>query len=160
MSRREKFLLLALIVVAVGVWIVNKLRQKVSAYDAFVQAESFATGVPALLIQAVILTESSGRADAYRAEPRIHDASYGLMQLLYGTAKGLGYTGTPEGLYDPQTNIHYGTKLLAQLRARYGDNPAAIYSAYNSGSGSSYLTNPDVAAHVNNFLNYLSGLTA
>lgn len=160
MTRREKLFLLVLVFVAVGVFIVNKLRQRVSAYDAFVTAESFATGVPAIWIQAVILTESSGRADAYRAEPRISDASYGLMQLLYRTAKGLGYDGTPEGLYDPQTNIHYGTKLLAQLRARYGDNPAAVYSAYNSGSGQSYLSNPDVAAHVDHFLSNLAGLVA
>ena len=51
------------------------------------------------LIFATIMVESGGNTYAIRQEPRIHDASYGLGQLLYGTARGLGYRGRPEGLH-------------------------------------------------------------
>jgi soluble lytic murein transglycosylase-like protein len=102
-------------------------------YNTIVNAEAAAQAVPAALIKAVIGQESAFVPNAKRAEPQIGDASYGLMQLLYKTAKALGYTGTPEGLYDPATNIHYGTQLLADNLARAsGDIPRAV-SAYNGG---------------------------
>lgn len=104
--------------------------------------------VPESWIRAVIETESNWIAQAFRSEPRISDASYGLMQLLYRTAKGLGYTGMPEGLYDPFVNIDLGTKLLGQLRALYGDDFQRVYSAYNSGSPDLWQTSSQVAANV------------
>jgi soluble lytic murein transglycosylase-like protein len=112
--------------------------------------------VPEAWIKAVILQESSGNPKAYRAEPRINDASYGLMQLLYRTAKGLGYTGAAEGLYDPDLNIQLGTKLLGQLRRQYGDNFERVYSAYNSGSPDKYLTSSQVADHVGKAVAWLT----
>jgi soluble lytic murein transglycosylase-like protein len=107
-------------------------------------------------IKAVIGVESSYNPRAYRAEPRINDASYGLMQLLYRTAVGLGYAGEPEGLFDPGINIDLGSKFLGQLRARHGDNFAAVYSAYNSGSATKYQTSTQVAEHVKNALAWLA----
>jgi len=70
------------------------------------------------------------------------------MQLLTATAAGLGYTGTPDGLYDPATNIDLGTKLLGQLRRAYGDDFRRVYSAYNSGKPDLWQTSAQVAAHV------------
>ena len=55
-----------------------------------------------------------------RFQSLIGDASYGLMQLLMSTARGLGYTGDANGLYDAATNIDLGTRLLSDLRRRYG----------------------------------------
>lgn len=121
-------------------------------YDDIITKYANQYNVPEPWIRAVIATESSWNPRAYRAEPAIKDASYGLMQLLYKTAVGLGYVGAPDGLYDPETNIGLGTKLLGQLRTRWGDDVQAVYSAYNSGSGTSYLNNADVATHVANFL--------
>lgn len=115
-------------------------------------------GVPSTWINAVIGTESDGNPNAFRQET--NDASYGLMQLLYGTAQGLGYTGDPTGLYDPDTNINYGTKLLSQLIAQCGNDAEAVYSAYNSGGCSNYQTNPTVMAHVQRFLTYLADAQA
>jgi soluble lytic murein transglycosylase-like protein len=123
-----------------------------SAYDALISSASIKYGVPETWIRAFIMTESSFNPQAYRAEPQINDASYGLMQLLYKTAKGLGYGGMPEGLYDPGTNIDLGVKLMSQGRAKYGDDIQAVYSFYNSGSGTKYLTVPGVAQHVANML--------
>jgi soluble lytic murein transglycosylase-like protein len=104
-----------------------------NSYDTIVNAEAAAQGVPPALIKAVIGQESAFVPNATRAEPQIGDASTGLMQLLAKTAKALGYTGTPQGLFDPATNIHYGTKLLSENLARVsGDIPRAV-SAYNGG---------------------------
>lgn len=121
-------------------------------FEAITQKYAKQFGVPELWIRAVIQTESAGDPTAYRAEPKINDASYGLMQLLFSTAKGLGYVGDPQGLLNPDTNIYYGTKLLAQLRRAYGDNARRVYSAYNSGKPDLYKTSSEVAAHVNRFL--------
>jgi len=104
--------------------------------------------VPVSWIQAVIETESSWNPQAYRAEPRINDASYGLMQLLYRTARGLGYTGQPDGLYDPETNINLGARLLGELRRKHGDDFRRVYSAYNSGNPDLWETSTQVAANV------------
>lgn len=87
------------------------------------------------LIFATIMVESSGNTYAVRQEPRINDASYGLGQLLYGTARGIGYRGTPEGLFDPAVNID----LIAKYHKRNFDhykelNPVELTIAYNTGS--------------------------
>lgn len=117
-------------------------------FDDLINAASVKYGVPVPWIQAVIQTESSWNPQAYRAEPQIGDASYGLMQLLYRTAQGLGFAGPADKLFDPAINIDLGTKLLSQLRARWGDDFRAIYSAYNSGSPTKWQTSSEVAANV------------
>jgi len=90
--------------------------------------------VPDELTLATIETESSFLPDAVRQEPAINDASYGLMQVLYSTAKWLGYTGTPEGLLEPAENIKWGTAYHAYLFNKYSDWDAVIH-AYNEGPG-------------------------
>jgi soluble lytic murein transglycosylase-like protein len=124
-------------------------------FDTEIAASAQLYNVPETWVRAVIDTESSWRPMAYRAEPQISDASYGLMQLLTRTAKGLGYTGAPEGLYDPATNIDLGTKLLGQLRRSYGDDFRRVYSAYNSGKPDTWLTSTQVAANVTRALGNL-----
>jgi soluble lytic murein transglycosylase-like protein len=92
-------------------------------------------GLDPNLIFATIMVESGGNTYAIRQEPRIHDASYGLGQLLYGTARGIGYRGTPEGLFDPAVNID----LIAKYHKRNFDHYEELSSvelttAYNTGS--------------------------
>ncbi len=95
-------------------------------------------GVPYPLVQAVIARESQFNPSAYRAEPKIGDGSIGLMQILLRTARGEGYTGPAgdskqlTGLFDPATNIEYGTMFLATQLGRAG-TPAGAVSAYNGG---------------------------
>lgn len=87
------------------------------------------------LIFATIMVESGGDTYAIRHEPRINDASYGLGQILYGTAKGIGYRGKPEGLYDPQTNIYLIAKYHRRNFDRYTELDALeLTTAYNTGS--------------------------
>lgn len=108
-------------------------------WDAVIQSASVRFGVPVSLIKGIIGQESAFRPTAYRAETAIGDASIGLTQILSATAKGEGYTGITgsasslTGLYDPATNIMYGTSYLATCLARAnGIVPSAI-SMYNGG---------------------------
>lgn len=87
------------------------------------------------LIQAVIHQESGGNPDALREEPRIADASYGLMQLLCATALGLGFDRECSALFDVRTNIDLGTRYLAALLRQYRAlGPALVH--YNGGGRS------------------------
>lgn len=127
----------------------------VDTFDDLIATSAAKYGVPFDWVKAVMMTESSGDPNAYRAEPQINDASYGLMQLLYRTAKGLGYTGTPEGLYDPMINLDLGAKFLGQLMRAYGADFQAVYSAYNSGSPTKYQTSTQVATNVSHASSWL-----
>ncbi len=88
------------------------------------------------LILATIMTESNGNSLAKRNEPRINDASYGLGQLLYGTARGMGFDGRPEDLYNPEINIDLIGKYHRRTLDRYGDGltQQQLAIAYNAGN--------------------------
>src|ERR687896_339502 len=79
-------------------------------------------GLGPVLVAAVIEQESGFDVHAFRAEPQIGDASRGLMQVLYGTAKWMGYEGDPEGLFDAETSLRYGCVYLRYLMHRYAGN--------------------------------------
>lgn len=109
------------------------LNSKWRQYEALARSMSLRHGVAPELILAVMQAESVFDPRAYRAEPQIGDASRGLMQLLLRTARGLGFTGPADQLYDAAVNADLGTKLLAQnLRARGFDMAKAV-SQYNGG---------------------------
>lgn len=124
-------------------------------FDQIISAAALEWSVPEDWIRATIATESNWDPQAFRDEPKIGDASRGLMQLLLTTARGLGYEGAPEGLFDPATNISLGTQLLADLRRRYGTDPRDVYSAYNSGRPKLWESSTQVASNVERFLRNL-----
>jgi Transglycosylase SLT domain len=104
------------------------------AFDQLIWQTAGRHGVDPYFVKAVVAAESNFEPKAYRAEPQIGDASYGLMQTLYRTAKDMGYSGPSEGLFDPATSVEYGTKYLAyQLRRYTGKLPYAA-AAYNAGT--------------------------
>lgn len=104
-----------------------------SRYDDYVRmAHASFPAVPVAVIKAIIAAESGFRPDAVRGEAHLGDASYGLMQILLGTAKSLGYRGDAAQLMHPGVNLYYGTKLLDANYKRAGNWPDAI-SAYNGG---------------------------
>ncbi|MFC1625253.1 transglycosylase SLT domain-containing protein [Patescibacteria group bacterium] len=87
------------------------------------------------LIFATIMIESGGNTYAIRHEPSIGDSSYGLGQILYGTAVLLEYDGTPAQLFDPEVNI----ELIGRYHKRnikvYGNlTPQQLTIAYNTGT--------------------------
>lgn len=124
-------------------------------FDSLIYAEAARRGLDPLLIKAVIATESSFNPQAIRPEPQIKDASRGLMQILAGTAKMMGYTGAPEGLFDPATNIRFGSAYLAHQVERYGGSIPSAVAAYNAGTAKTtergHFTNQE---YVNRVLGY------
>jgi TP901 family phage tail tape measure protein len=78
------------------------------------------------LIAAIIKTESGFNSNATSGA-----GAAGLMQLMPGTAKGLGVKDS----YNAEQNIAGGTKHFARLLKKYnGDAELALY-AYNAGEG-------------------------
>lgn len=90
-------------------------------------------------VKALIAAESGFNPERVRGEPHLGDASVGLMQVLYSTAKAMGYPGPVgdagqlTGLFTPGTNIYIGAKYLWTLLSRTGGNLDAAASAYNGG---------------------------
>jgi soluble lytic murein transglycosylase-like protein len=98
------------------------LAQRVQ-YDALVATHASANAVPEALVHRVIVRES-------RYQPGLvgRGGTIGLMQIKLATARGLGYTGTAEGLRDPNTNLTYAVKYLAgAYRAANGDHNRAMH---------------------------------
>lgn len=106
-----------------------------SQYGQFIRESAATHDLDPNLIFATIMIESGGNPNAVRYEPRLNDASYGLGQLLYSTARGLGYRGTPAGLYDPATNIDLIARYHRRNLDRHGHfTPQQLTIAYNTGS--------------------------
>jgi soluble lytic murein transglycosylase-like protein len=92
-------------------------------YNELVARHAQANGVPEALVHRVIVRES-------RYQPHLvgRGGTIGLMQIKLATARGLGYTGSAEGLRDPDTNLTYAVKYLAgAYRAANSDHARAIH---------------------------------
>ena len=103
-------------------------------YAEYVEVYAEAYGVPEGLVYAVIRTESSFDSGAVSPVGAV-----GLMQLMPSTFEWLTddklFEHLESGmLYDPETNIKYGTYCLSFLYDRYGDWELAL-AAYNGGLG-------------------------
>jgi soluble lytic murein transglycosylase-like protein len=78
------------------------------------------------LVRAVIHAES-----AFNPEAISRAGAQGLMQLMPATAGDYGVTDA----FDIHQNINAGTRLLADLLARYRGNAELATAAYNAGAG-------------------------
>jgi soluble lytic murein transglycosylase-like protein len=94
-----------------------------------------ANGVPQQLAHGVVMVESR-----YNARATGKGGYIGLMQIGYRTAKGMGYSGSRAGLYDPETNLRYGMKYLGQAYAQAGGSMCGAVSKYQGGHGVSGVT--------------------
>ncbi|MGF6256581.1 transglycosylase SLT domain-containing protein [Ensifer sp. LBL] len=74
--------------------------------DKMIKYYADLNGIPVELVHRVVKRESNYNPRAYSK------GNYGLMQIRYNTAKGLGYDGPAEGLFDAETNLKYATKYL------------------------------------------------
>ena len=96
--------------------------QQRADYQAMAASHAQANGVPEALVHRVIMRESK-----YQPHLVGRGGTIGLMQIKLATARGVGYTGTAEGLRDPNTNLTYGIKYLAgAYRAAHGDHNRAV----------------------------------
>lgn len=100
-------------------------------------------------ILSFIQIESSFDPNARRDEPRLGESSYGLMQLLYSTARGMGLNGDASLLLAPSINIRIGIKYLEwiteYLTKHLGQTPSKKQwvEAYNEGIGNVVKNVPD-----------------
>jgi soluble lytic murein transglycosylase-like protein len=76
------------------------------------------------LLASVVKAESDGNARAVS-----HAGAQGLMQLMPGTAAGLGVKDS----FQPDQNVRGGSTYLDALLTRYHDNLALALAAYNAG---------------------------
>jgi soluble lytic murein transglycosylase-like protein len=108
-------------------------------------------GVDEMLLRAICWVESNHKPHAYRhGDASRSDHAFGMCQILYSTARGLGlkddkclrdfqdmlphernYSSCK--LFGPKTNIRYAARFLKQLLERYTNNEFKSVLAYNSG---------------------------
>jgi soluble lytic murein transglycosylase-like protein len=125
----------------------------ISPYRDLINAVAITFKLDPLLIEAICEQESAHKADAFRYEPGFYDlylkshpdykgaiprrvsSSYGLMQVMYPTAKQLGYQREPEELFVPHTNLIYGCQYYTHLLKWAKDDQKKALAAYNGGPG-------------------------
>lgn len=90
-----------------------------------VDLEAALQGVDPTLARSVAQAESG-----FDPAARSPKGARGVMQLMPGTAKGLGVD--PD---DPADNVHGGIQYLAQLSKQYGGDRELTLAAYNAGPG-------------------------
>lgn len=125
-----------------------------TAYRAEIEAIAAQFHLDPDVIEAIVVTESSGRTHAYRHEPGFwhrymqHKAewdganpervssSYGLMQIMFPVAKELGFTETaPEYLFVPTIGLHWGCRKFRSLLDWAQQNVDQALAAFNGGKG-------------------------
>lgn len=91
-------------------------------YREMVARHAAENNLPEALVHRVIMRESK-----YQPHLTGKGGALGMMQIKLPTARGVGYTGTAQGLYDPETNVKYATRYLAgAYRTAHGNHDLAV----------------------------------
>ena len=67
-------------------------------------------------------------------ETQCQKMSWGLLQIMGGTARDLGFTGPLTQLLEIENNLKWGCKYLVKLGEKHGMNSANQVAAWNAGS--------------------------
>ncbi|WP_156850744.1 lytic transglycosylase domain-containing protein [Bartonella refiksaydamii] len=97
-------------------------------YETLIQKFANKHNVPVNLAHAVVRVESN-----YKARTKGAVGEIGLMQIKLSTARGLGFNGSVQDLYDPATNLEYGMRYLARAYKLSGGNTCGTILKYNAG---------------------------
>ncbi len=141
MQRRIIWFLVVLLIAgfAIGAWLIlPRIIGEVSyplAYDNLIIKYSSERQLDPFLVAAVIYSESHFHPTAVSPV-----GARGLMQLTPPTAQGiatrLGIKNYQvSDLFDPETNINFGTFHLQGLAGRYNSNIDGMLAGYNGGGG-------------------------
>lgn len=102
------------------------------SYSAIILSAAKLIGVPGALLLA-ICTHESGLQNVIA--PQDHGSpSYGLCQLKYDTARGVGYKGDANGLMNPETNARFAATYLKVQLDRYDGDWCHATASYNAGT--------------------------
>jgi soluble lytic murein transglycosylase-like protein len=125
---------------------------KGGTYSNIINRYASTYGVPSALAHAVVRHESN-----FQPNVRGKAGEIGLMQIKLSTARGLGYTGSAKGLYEPSTNIQFGMKYLAQAQKLGGGSTCGTILKYNAGHGATRM-NPTSAKYCSSVKAYMRAL--
>ncbi len=107
---------------------------RAAAMRPLIAREAQAHGIPVALAEAVVRIES-------RYNPAARNGpNMGLTQINHRTARSLGFTGAPAGLLDPETNLRYGFKYLAQAHRLAGGDTCGTVLRYQAGLRAERMT--------------------
>ncbi len=101
--------------------------QRPTTYDQMIAREAKIYGVPEAFVHRIVMRES-------RYNPRlVHSHGFGLMQIKYATARGMGYRGDARGLLDPEVNLTYAVPYLANAYRLADGNEERAAALFSSG---------------------------
>lgn len=105
-------------------------------YRSLIEKYAGQNNLEPAFVAAVMMSESSFRADAESSV-----GARGLMQLMPETAQWIAGkldeedSYSFEKMYDPETNIRYGTWYLGYLANTFNGDPVLVASSYHAGQG-------------------------
>ncbi len=151
-------LIIALLIAAISTILSHIIKKATHPrdYSEYITKYSLQYNVPEVIIYAVIKVESDFDAMAESTAGAI-----GLMQLLPSTFEDITSNFLKENLskkdiYDPETNIKYGTYYLSFLYQYFDCKSWEIaFAAYNGGPGNvqKWLDNPEYSDENGNLTN-------
>ena len=101
-----------------------------NSVQAMIKASAPRYGVPTWFAMKIAKVESGYNPGTTGAAGEI-----GVFQLKCQTARGIGYSGSCAGLYNPATNVQYGLKYLSMAVKSSHGNLKLAASKHNGGLG-------------------------